>query len=279
MRYAIALLLVAATLLFWPRDPGGLSLYVLSAKPPQLSVYRMAGDRLRGLGRRIPLADADPRAIALDPAGRFAYLATPHDLALLASEGLALGSRFPASDGPVGMAVHPNGRYLYVAHARSRDAWSYRVDPATGALTHIANQPLPAAPTALAMDGAGAWVYVALQSGAVTVFGSDPADGQLKPTGRTIPVAAMSLLVDAAGRFLYVASARRIDTIRLDTLAVASTLPLDADPVALALDPTGTRAVAVGAKLSLFAVDPATGVWTRLQTIDAPPAPQAAAIR
>jgi 6-phosphogluconolactonase (cycloisomerase 2 family) len=92
-----------------------------------------------------------PRAMAVDPAGKFLYLtdsandqvfAFAIDAATGGLAGLA-NSPFTAGDGPTSIALEPAGRFAYVANAGSSNVSAYSMNPTTGVLTPIIGSPIP----------------------------------------------------------------------------------------------------------------------------------------
>jgi len=97
-----------------------------------------------------------PASVAVDPLGKFAYVAnqTANDVSaytINAATGaltrilcvVAVGvdcninNNFSAGTGPVSVAVDPSGKFAYVANFNSKDVSAYTINAATGALTQI----------------------------------------------------------------------------------------------------------------------------------------------
>ena len=129
------------------------------------------------------------------------------------------GSSFTAKRFATGVAVHPSGKFVYVA-AFSYPGFSgnisgYTINPSTGALTSIAGSPFAAGgePRGVAVDPSGKFVYVAnSDSGNVSGYTINLPTGALTPiAGSPFPAggkAPNSVAVDPSGRFAYVANAR-----------------------------------------------------------------------
>ncbi len=136
--------------------------------------------------------------------------------------------------GPRAVALDPAGKFLYVANQGSGSVSAYTVDAASGALAPVAGSPFAAGtdPHALAVDPSGRFVYVANHgSDSVSVYAIDTASGALArldadgdPGNGAQDFAAgdgpAGVTVDATGSFLYVpnrnsdtTSAYRIDAI------------------------------------------------------------------
>jgi 6-phosphogluconolactonase len=103
-----------------------------------------------------PRTGVDPRSVAVDPSGTFAYVAnsegsqnpgnvvgytinrTTGELKPIA------GSTFPAGRGPQSVAVDRSGTFAYVANLNGDNVSGYTINPDTGALKAIAGSPFAA---------------------------------------------------------------------------------------------------------------------------------------
>src|SRR5262249_32937787 len=141
---------------------------------------------------------------------------------------------------PSSVSVDSSGRFVYVAN-RSGSVSMYRIG-ATGSLTPIAPGTLPAgaSPSSLAIDPFGRFAYVANQGGGdVWTYTIDDANGVLRMVGRVdAGTSPSSVAVDPSGKFVYVTSGS----------PVAPSTP-------------GT--------VSMYSIDPRTGVLTSIGTVDA----------
>ena len=86
------------------------------------------------------VAGAQPRYIAIDPAGRFAYVigneAIIRCLAIDQANGtLTAQSTAATVNSPDSVTVDPTGRYVYVSGGTGDNVTSYTVNAATGTLT------------------------------------------------------------------------------------------------------------------------------------------------
>jgi 6-phosphogluconolactonase (cycloisomerase 2 family) len=139
------------------------------------------------------------------------------------------GGAFWAGTAPVAVAIDPSGRFAYVANQLSGDVSAYAVDAASGELSAldcgsgpschpntssgVADFAAGVAPRGLAIDPGGAHLYVAdlgdgTGPGAVSQFAIGP-NGALTPlVPASVPAGqnARSVVVDAAGAFVYVAN-------------------------------------------------------------------------
>ncbi len=77
--------------------------------------------------------------------------------------------------------VHPNGQYVYAANRGHDSVTAFQVDPETGHLYVVDNEPIRGAwPRNINMDASGRWLLAAgAHSDTVTVFAIDPESGGL----------------------------------------------------------------------------------------------------
>ncbi len=168
----------------------------------------------------------------------------------------AAGTRYPA-----GLALSPNGRWLYVAENLG-DSLAV-LDVTTGAVQE--RVPVGRYPYAVAVAPNGKHVFVSAWGEAFVAAFTVGADGALQPAGH---IAAgrhpSALLIDAAGQRLYAASAStdRVTVIDVATHTVITTLsdapPSGPDegttPNALALSDDGARLFVAEADANAIAV-------------------------
>jgi DNA-binding beta-propeller fold protein YncE len=93
-----------------------------------------------------------PRGLAIDPTGRFLYVANYGDgtvsaLTIGAGGALAAAPGSPYSTGsgaaskPLGASVDPTGNYLYVSNNTDNTASGWKINTITGALTPVPGSP------------------------------------------------------------------------------------------------------------------------------------------
>jgi 6-phosphogluconolactonase (cycloisomerase 2 family) len=119
-----------------------------STAPSNVLIYTI--DSLTGLLAPITpganvAAGTDSRSVAVDPSGKFAYVANfgSNDVSMYTVDA-ATGALKPigsgtvtAGVGPVSIAIDPSGKFIYVVNFGSNDISVYGIDAATGALTLI----------------------------------------------------------------------------------------------------------------------------------------------
>ncbi len=146
---------------------------------------------------------AGPRHLAFDPSYRFLYTADEGDSTITAwrwneqnGELTAMQqlptapAGFAKSNHPAHVAVHPNGRFVYVSNRGSGTLAGYRIDRKTGALTALPDTPLASKSCwCFDIDRTGAWLLAAIQTGdCVQAFRINPVTGALKPSAQNLTV-------------------------------------------------------------------------------------------
>jgi 6-phosphogluconolactonase len=219
----------------------------------------------------------DPQSIAVDPAGKFAYVMNGGcgggiggyvsmytinpTTGALASVGPPVWT-YDYGAYPGSVVVAPSGKFVYVTN--SGDIWDpdfgsvamYTIDTTTGGLSYTetinGNCPGLCLPSSMVVDPSGKFAYVATGGGAtpfgVEMYTINVTTGVLTSIGTiatgTDPV---SVAVDPSGRFAYVvnqnygsAGSVSMYAINATTGALASTGTIAAgtDPVSVTVDPT-----------------------------------------
>jgi 6-phosphogluconolactonase len=148
---------------------------------------------------------AGPRHFAFHPGGRYAYVINELDSTVTAFRyDAARGALTPQqtiSTLPEGfegentgaeVQVHPSGRFVYGSNRGDDSIAVFAVDPDTGKLTRLANEPTQGkTPRNFAIDPTGAYLLAANQgSDNIVVFRIDAKTGLLHPTGSSAAVPA-----------------------------------------------------------------------------------------
>ena len=214
-----------------------------------------------------PFAAGDgPVSIAVDPTGRFAYVANEGIFGGPSVSGYTInattgalspipGSPFTAGSTPVSVAVDPTGRFAYVANLSSSNISGYTINATTGVLTPIPGSPFPngsnSVPRWIAVDPTAKFAYVPnVLSLNISGYTINATTGALSPVPGS-PFAGdrpFSDTVDPTGRFAYVANGPVSSevsgyTINATTGALSpipgSPFAAGDGPVSIAVDPTG----------------------------------------
>ena len=258
----------------------------------------------------------DPQSIAVDPAGKFAYVLNGGcyggiggylSMYTINPATRALASIGPPvwtydADTPGSMTVDPSGKFVYVANPG--DPWSpdygsvsrYSINATTGALTYTGmlsgNCPGLCFPSSVAVEPSGKFAYVT-SGGAgfpfnVEMYTINGTTGALTSIG-TIATGTdpAFVAVDPSGKFAYEANSGSNDvsmyTIEATTGVLASigTIAAGTDPVSVAVDPAGKFAYVTNSgsnDVSMYTIDATTGALTSIGTIAAGKAPVSVAV-
>jgi len=220
-------------------DAAGQNGYVLSSAASTLIAYPV--DSTTGLfngggGVSFPLGAA-PVALAVADTGRFVfgirngtvetYQSHPGTVATAVLNPPSVSATADA------VAVHPSGRFVYVANADvSGTIQTFSVATVgfqAGSLTGGSSTPTGSMPASVAIDPTGRFLYTANSgSNDISGFSVDESTGALSPLGGgAVPTGhhPISATVDYSGRFLFVVS---------DTDSSVSTYTIDPSSGALA---------------------------------------------
>jgi 6-phosphogluconolactonase (cycloisomerase 2 family) len=255
-----------------------------------------------------------PTSMAVDPTGKFAYVANegcPDAFAsnvsmytIDTSSGLLTSVGPPVTTGDFGadsVAVDPSGQFAYVANwGEGNTAGSvsmYTVNGTTGALTSTGTIQAPCAPPpspgscapwAIALHPSGKFAYVANEGGftptSVSMYAINPTTGDLTLIG-TIPAdgRAVAVAVDPSGKFAYVADGGdnsdgskgvNVSMYTIDAatgvLTSIGKVAAGLSPSSIAIHPNG-KFVYVGNSgsndLSIYTIDATTGKLTLTGTV------------
>ncbi|MGA9417690.1 MAG: beta-propeller fold lactonase family protein [Candidatus Cybelea sp.] len=203
-----------------------------------------------------------PIAVAIDPNGKFAYVACTgygysgsgvSAYTIDSSTGVltaVAGSPFRAGDLPEGVAIHPNGAFAYVTAGGGVSAFA--INQTTGAPTPVAGSPFGAGttPWGVAIIPSGKFAYVANRdsdnisayrikgNGALIAVKGSPFAAGMGPKG---------VAIDPNGAFAYVAneSSNNVSAYTIDatsgklTPIAGSPFPSGTTPQSVTIDPEG----------------------------------------
>jgi|HubBroStandDraft_5_1064220.scaffolds.fasta_scaffold24131_3 6-phosphogluconolactonase len=170
-----------------------------------------------------------PAGIAIDPTGKFAYVANnggvsgkPGNVSAFAINAhtgaltQVAGSPFGAGANPIAVAIRPDGKFAYVVNYSSHNVSVFTINAKTGALQKVDVAQTGNDPTALAIDPSGKFVYEShtgfhpdFRSGHLDGYAIDGTAGSLKKikrAGNATNLDPVSATIDASGKFLYVAN-------------------------------------------------------------------------
>ncbi|MSU51146.1 MAG: lactonase family protein [Opitutus sp.] len=153
------------------------------------------------------LAGSGPRHLTFHPGGKFVYVINEllctiagfrYDAAKGTLSELQTVSTLPPGEtvkpgmSTAEIAAHPGGKFIFGSNRGHNSIAVFGVDPATGRLTYVENQPTQGkTPRHFGVDPTGTWLLAENQhSDTVVVFRIDAKSGQLTPTGQSIDVPA-----------------------------------------------------------------------------------------
>jgi 6-phosphogluconolactonase len=238
-------------------------------------------------------AGGSPRAIRINPAGTFLFIANTisGDISVFrinttsGSLTEVANSPFPAESGVNALAIDATGTYLYAVSGSSGNLWEYSIDGA-GALQNLGNSPVLIAPAltgsgAVAIDPSGNFLYTASGDSSSTnvyAFTRNTGTGEVT-SGASYPIghSGNSMTTDPAGKFLIVVSTGTSTSFgeiavflingTTGALAVAAGSPNQTgpDPSSVVVDPSGKFiyvANTADATISAFTLNATTGALT-----------------
>jgi 6-phosphogluconolactonase (cycloisomerase 2 family) len=248
----------------------------------------------------------DPQSVAVDPTGKFAYVATTgcgaggyvsmYTINPATGALTFIGPPVPTDDeGTDSVTVDPFGKFAYVASSGLFDTDGsvdvYTIDATTGALTYTGavngDGPDFCCFNSVAVHPSGKFAYVVDGIGgsdSVSMYSINATTGALTSIGQigagTFPV---SVAVDPSGKFAYVADASdapgsagnvSMYTIDATTGALASigTIAAGTDPVSVVVDPSGKFAYLTDSDSNavwMYTINATTGALASIGTIAA----------
>jgi 6-phosphogluconolactonase (cycloisomerase 2 family) len=145
-------------------DPTGRFAYVaIGTNPGLIRAYAINPYPVPSLGNLASIgtvaSGAAPRAIAIDPTGRFAYTADTGSNSISAfainqiTGALSPNGAVAAGAGPVALTVDYSGKFVYATNSTANTLSIYSINTATGTLTPVGGVPTGNTPVAVAIAG------------------------------------------------------------------------------------------------------------------------------
>lgn len=191
------------------------------------------------------LAGTQPKSVAIDPLGRYAYVANAgsDDVSAYARDvntgALAFLGNFQvgsSDDSPWSVVVDPSGKFVYVANFHSNTVAIFTIDSASstsgiaGALTYVNSIPVGVGPNCVTVAPSGNYLYVTHETGdSVSTYKIDASTGALssKDIDTSPGSTPTAVAIEPNGRYAYVSQQQA------NAVAVYSILPGGATPGAL----------------------------------------------
>lgn len=207
-------------------DTAGQLLYVANSGSQNISVFSIGSTGvLTAVGSPFQVGIA-PLNMQIAPSGNFLYVTgassqagTPGYIEVLGINAAAVAPAPVLSliaitrpgTSPYGLAISPNGSYLYTANFGDNTISEFTIDPTAGTLTPIPGSPIGESytgPVSLMVHPSGKYLYVANQQTSGNVAGYNiGSDGSLTLlTSSPYPTSAQPSFIasDVAGNFLFV---------------------------------------------------------------------------
>jgi 6-phosphogluconolactonase len=178
------------------------------------------------------------------------------------------------------LVAHPAGRFVYAVDAFANEVAVYEIDPKMGELSALGVFPTGNEPWTLVIDEAGCHAYLLCRyDETLESYAIDHATGALTPIGAPVLLGgnAQAMRLDATGRFLYVAETARskVQALSIDDVTHLPSLLGSAQdsgetPVDLEVHPGGRFLYTANLRshdLSLFDIEPATGVLSTRESV------------
>jgi len=210
-------------------------------------------------------AGHEPTSVAVSPNGKFVYVTNNivqfSDLSggvsafvVNANTGALTpvsGSPFAAGLETFGVAIHPSGRFAYVANGLSNDVSAFSINAKTGALTAVPGSPFAAdfGSISVALSPNGRFAYVAnVAASNVSAYAVNRTTGALTPVpGSPFATGTSPFSVDVSpdGQFAYVADQVSFDVSAYAIDAATGALtPVPDSPFAAGRFPTSVTTIA-----------------------------------
>jgi len=252
---------------------GSISTYTINATTGALTSTGSINEMCPGL------CAIAPWSIAVDPSGKFVYVANeggliPTSVSILAinttTGALASIGTVAAGGRAVSVAVHPTDKSAYVTNSDSNAISMYTVDATTGALTSAGTIAAGTGPVSVAVDPMGKFAYVANSgSNDASMYTINTTTGGLTSIG-TIPAGTGPgfVAVDPTGKFTYVTNSASNDismySINGTTGALTSigATAAGSAPTWIAIHPSGRFAYVTNSgsnNVSMYSIDASTG--------------------
>jgi len=295
--FSVCVLLVVSILAGCGSDSGtsGSAVYVTVPTSNQIAGFRLdeGSGKLNAMTGSPYTTGPSPAAIAVDPTGKFAYVANAAESTIarynVASSG-ALSEVTPRSTTgttPVALAMDPAGKFLYVSNVGARTIGIFAIDASSGTLTETAGSGVFTGSGAVEMkiSPSGKFLYVVnLSSGVLVGYAIDGATGNLTQivgspfkTSPTLTSSPFAITIDSSEKFVYVTNLQESSfagftmnsTTGTLTTIPGSPFPTGAGPSGIAEDPSGKYVYVSslsGGNIYAYTIDAATGVPTELDS-------------
>ncbi len=238
-----------------------------------------------------PFSTQFPWAISVHPSSKFLYVASgPGSVLVYSLDGSGtptfVSQTNSANGGTTGLAIDPQGKFVYTSNVNANTVSVYSADLSTGALAPVLGSPFAAGtnPVSVGVDPSGRFLFAPNGNGqSVSAYTIDSSSGALVPIpGSPFSVGQIPKFVafHPSGAFAYVLNqaSNTISAFTVDSTAGALspiagspfTIADGLGPAAASVDPSGKTLYVVNESsnsISIFAIDATSGALTSLGSI------------
>lgn len=271
-------------------DLWGKFAYVGRLSAPEVSSFTIGTDGALAETTFSPtVASASTKSMAVDPSGRFFYLANFNSQIDIYVINTATGDLTPSGaplsigSNPLGMAIDPTGQYLYTANLNSANISAFQINPSGGALSAVPGQPFAAVSgtRALKVHPSGRFLYVAnTNNNTISAFSINSSTGALTANGSAVATGLLpsSVAIHPWAQFLYTVDRNSasisgysidISTGLLTELPDSPFASSGSNPVQMEIEPSGKFAYVLrlgSGDLEIFSINPNTGALNSVGT-------------
>jgi len=224
-------------------DPNGKFIYVANQNSGSISAFTI--DSVTGFLSAIDAdsgtagiqnfaAGGSPQSVAIDPSGKFLYVANAisNDFSAYtinningvltqidADTGTAGIQNYPGGGNPVAISVDPLGKYVYATGVGTNIMYAFSINNIDGTLTAVPGSPFATVTfgNSVVIDPQSKFVYAAVNSGvsaftindvsgAITAIDADTGAIGIQPFRTPINNFGQSVDIDPTGKYLYMAN-------------------------------------------------------------------------
>ena len=209
--------------------PAGKFLFVTEPNSNQVAAFTInSSGQLKAVAGSPFAAGSFPVEAVVDPSGKFLYVSNNQDVlgtisgyTINSSTGVLTpisGSPFPTmvNGGPIGLTMHPNGKFLYAALAGqgvpNNQIVAESIDATTGALSPVIGSPFATGsqPSWVAINPAGTFLYSAnVGDNTISAFSVNASSGRIRQVSGSPYFAGRGpffLVINSSGAVLFAAN-------------------------------------------------------------------------
>jgi len=181
----------------------------------------------------------------------------------------------------VAVALDPSGKFAYVADGGQNSDGSkgaqvsmYAINATTGVLASLGTIAAGLSPTSIAIHPTGEFIYVVnYDSKDISMYTVNTTTGNLTSIGTLTAVAGSIIVIHPSGKFAYLTSSTSVLMYTIDmttgALTFAGTTGSGSSPSSITIHPSGKFAYGPNSvnTISMYSIDAATGSLTLIGTV------------